>query len=167
MFKFLQPASGTAYERKAASSSTRLTPREQLAENIRKQKQLFQATAVRQPDGRIAHVFNGQEVLSREGGSPVKPLWTRHSDGVVTISAKFGGQLIELLPGEKTLRTPPAVDDDTVAASFNELIDAVCAGAYDDQLERISAEISKKLRGEKKPDSGNGSTGSASEQLAD
>ena len=57
------------------------------------------------------------------------------------------------MPGEKALPAPPAVDDETVVAAFNELIDAVCAGEYDDQLQRISSEISKKLRGETKPDS--------------
>ena len=66
MFKFLQPTTGTIYERKATSSASRLTAREQLAENIRKQKQLFQATPVRQPDGRTAYMLNGQEVLTRE-----------------------------------------------------------------------------------------------------
>jgi hypothetical protein len=86
-------------------------------------------------------LFRGEEVLTASGGK-LQPTFERLGNGVVRLAVKFGGVFVELLPDNTHLRTTEA----DFPAAIQEIVEAIEAGKYDEQLVARSAAIAAKLR---------------------
>lgn len=109
------------------ASSSRTTALEQFVQNIENQIDLFNGV-------------DPKKVLSASG-KPVTPTYLQARDGVVRVGIKYGGQYVKVFNG----KTHAEVANEKFVAAMRWLKERAYAGDFNEQLEAIRAEFSKRF----------------------